>query len=981
MTTLTPPISWLRAAGATLLLALCALAPVLAQGVQTGVLTGRAVSSDGQPLPGVTISLSSPALLGTRQAVSDANGVYALRLLPPGLYRAAFSMSGFKDAARDGVVVTAGGTAVVDATLIASAATAVTVTAELPSPLAAPTVSRTLGKAEVDALPIGRRPVDIAEIAPGLTNLTFNAGQLSIGGAFGYDNVFMVNGVDVNDNVFGTANNLFIEDAIQETTVLTSGISAAYGRFSGGVVNVITKSGSDLFTGSVRQNVSNPSWIAETPRERANGITHASTIGNIFEGTGGGPLLKQRLWFFAAGRFESTSTPGTFAQTGGAYTRQDTNRRGEVKLTGTLRPGHTVEASIIANATRQENSSGISAASLADARTLVTRDLPNRLFAASYNGVLGRSLLGSLRYSRKTQSFTNNGGTSQNITDSPFQTLGASSGVPGGLFYHAPYLDATDPEHRDNAQLAGSLTTLLSPARFGTHDLQVGGERFVATGTGGNSQSSTGYVFVTDYLVAGGRPVVDAAGSPVPVFTPGVSQVWNFQATRGATIDIRTSSLYAQDRWVVTPRLTVELGARLEHVSSEATGNINAVNTTTLLPRLGASYNLGSTQRTVVQATYGHYAGKYSHVLFGANTNVGRPSEVDFVYTGPAGTGSDFAPGFDVRNYTQVVFADVPTANVRMADDIRSPLTREFTLGLGREVGRRADARVSYVWRDTTHVVEDIIDTTTGVTNVPLVGVVANRLLGNSDVPTRRYQALLGHASYRGLPRTTITGDYTVQLRNHGTFVGEAASQPGLPSIYGNYPEIFGPALNRLMPDGRLDGFQRHKLRVSAVHTLPLGRYGAVDIAPIWRVQSGAAYSLSAGMAVPAVQLARNPGYPANDINPFVRETVFFGERGAQFFKGYGVVDLAATWRVRTWRTLEPWFKLELYNALNNQKQIAWDRTVSVDRTSVLDANGIPTNYLKGPRFGQATNDNQFIQPYPGQNGGRAIRFQFGARF
>ena len=64
-----------------------------------------------------------------------------------------------------------------------------------------------------------------------------------------------------------------------------------------------------------------------------------------------------------------------------------------------------------------------------------------------------------------------------------------------------------------------------------------------------------------------------------------------------------------------------------------------------------------------------------------------RPSEVDYLYSGPAGEGTNFAPGFDLANYTTPTFANFPTANVQVADDIRSPLTREFTLGLGRELG------------------------------------------------------------------------------------------------------------------------------------------------------------------------------------------------------------------------------------------------------------------------------------------------------
>ena len=206
----------------------------------------------------------------------------------------------------------------------------------------------------IDALPVGRRPVDIAELAPGLTANTFNAGQLAISGAFGFDNLFMVNGVDTNDNVFGTQNNLFIEDAIQEVSVLTSGVPASYGRFSGGVVNVVTRSGSNVFSGSVRQNLSNPQWIAETPREVQNRITHADVLGRAYEGTFGGPVVRDRLWFFSAGRYEKVGIPGTFTQTAGAYTRTDTNRRGELKLTGTMSANQTVQASYITNHTRPD---------------------------------------------------------------------------------------------------------------------------------------------------------------------------------------------------------------------------------------------------------------------------------------------------------------------------------------------------------------------------------------------------------------------------------------------------------------------------------------------------------------------------------------------------------------------------------------------------------------------------------------------------
>jgi hypothetical protein len=953
-----------------------------AQGLQTGTMTGIVSSQDAAPLPGVTVTASSSALQDTREAVTDVNGVYYLRALPPGTYTVQFTLAGFQSALRDAVAVTLGGTADVHATLpVATQTELVTVTAEAPSVLATTSTGRNVTKAAIDAMPVGRRPTDLAELAPGLTANTFNAGQLAIGGAFGYDNLFMVNGVDTNDNIFGTQNNVFIEDAVQEVSVLTGGVPASYGRFSGGVINVITRSGGNVFSGSFRENLSNPAWITETPRQVQNSLTNPDLLGRTYEGTFGGPVALDRLWFFTAGRYEQINLANTFAQTAGAYTRTDTNRRGELKLTGTPGAGQMVQASYIINHTRQANASGLPPFLLVDASTLVTRTLPNDLFAASYSGVLAGRYFATAQFSRKTQGFRNNGGTSAAIADSPFRTLGATPGVPGSLFYHAPYLDATDPENRDNHQLAASVSYLLSTRGTGTHDLKGGVESFVNRARGGNSQSSTGYVFATDYLVQSGRPVLSASGRPSPVFTPGVSQAWNFVATRGAILDIRTTSLYAQDRWVVSPTVTLDLGVRGEIVRGQATGDITTVSTMSIMPRLAMAVDARGNGRTIVQATYGMYGGRYGQTQFATNTNVGRPSETDYVYTGPAGQGADFAPGFDLANYSRVVFANVPTANVRVADDLSAPRVSEATAAIGQALGGRGHAKATYVWRRTTNFVEDFADLSTGVTTVPAVGVVTNRLLRNTSDPSRGYAALILEGSYDSSDRLTVGGDYTVQLRNRGSFSGEAASQPGIPSVFGNFPEIFGPALDRLMPEGRMDNYQQHKLRVYGVLLQPLGRFGAVDVSPLWRVNSGTVYSLTASIPVPQAQLARNPGYPVNDINPFVRETVFFGERGSGEFKGYGAVDLAVTYRIPVWRTVAPWAKVEIYNALNNQKQIAWDRTVTVDPNGGLDANGIPLAYLKGPRFGQVTADNQYPQPFLGQNGGRAFRMAFGVKF
>ena len=975
-------------------LAVCAIlalsSTARAQGIQTGTITGIVQSSDGLSIPAVTVTATSPSLQGRRTAVTDVNGVYFIKGLPAGTYSVSFDVPSFQRTNTDNVFLTVGGVAEVNSTMsVAGRAEIVNVTGEAPSPIASVTLSKAYTKEDVDLLPVGRRPQDIAELAPGLTNNTPNASQVTIGGSTAFDNVFMLNGVDINDNLFGTPNNLFIEDAIQETNVLTGAISAEWGRFAGGVVNMITKSGGNTFSGSFRENFSNPKWIGETPRERANNIVHQDVLAKISEGTFGGPLTRDRLWFFTAGRYENSATPNTFVQTGGAYTRRDTNKRGEIKLTGTFAPSQTLSGDFTTNSTVQKDRPSLNASSSLDPSTLVTETIPNKLFVTTYNGVLANKYFGTLQYSQKTFEFVDAGGTKTEITASPFRTRGIATGVPASLHYAAPFFSALDPEQRNNRQFTGSLSHTLSTTKTGTHDVKGGGEYYRATHTGGNSQSATNYVFQSDYLAANGKPVVDAKGIPIPVFTPGVSRVQNWIPTKGAVVNINTTSLYLQDHWVAAPRVTIELGTRFEAVRAKATGDIVTVDTTKLVPRLGVAYDITGDGRTTALATYGHYSGKYSEGQYAQNTDVGNPSRVTYGYTGPAGQGLDFAPGFDLRNYAQIISASFPTANIFVADGVQSPTVHEFTLGLGREFGANGYAKATYQWRRWYGFLDDFISLSNGIVNVNRNGANIGDLTkviydnASADGIDRNYQGLIFQSTYRARRNIRLNGDYTLQLRNHGNFDGEAGNQPGIPSIYGDYPEIIGSSIDRYLPEGRLADYQRHKLRLYGTYSIGgNGPLGSLDITPMWRVNSGQVYSIYAdGVPLTPIQLARNPGYPANDINASTAERLYFGPRGVGNFKGYGVLDLALGYGVPVWKSAKPWIKLEFYNVLNNQTQIAWDKTVTPDNNGPKDANGLPLNYIQGPRFGEATNDNQYPQPIPGQNGGRLFRMALGMRF
>jgi hypothetical protein len=271
-----------------------------------------------------------------------------------------------------------------------------------------------------------------------------------------------------------------------------------------------------------------------------------------------------------------------------------------------------------------------------DPATLISRSLPNDLWVATYRGAVSSSLFVEGQVSRRQFGFRDTGGTSTNIVDSPFITVTQGLG-----HFNAPYFDSSDPEDRNNRQVTGSATYLL-PTNAGTHSIKGGFEHFQSTNTGGNSQTSTGNVFVTEYAEnADGSPLIDASGRFVPVFgAPApftILETW--LPVKGATLDINTLSFYANDEWAVNDHLSLNLGIRAETVNSDATGGIVGVDTSAVVPRLAVAFDPLGDGRYTLQATYSHYAGKYSESQFANNTNVGNPNSLQAIYTGPDGQG------------------------------------------------------------------------------------------------------------------------------------------------------------------------------------------------------------------------------------------------------------------------------------------------------------------------------------------------------
>ena len=524
-----------------------------------------------------------------------------------------------------------------------------------------------------------------------------------------------------------------------------------------------------------------------------------------------------------------------------------------------------------------------------------------------------------------------------------------------------------------------------SLAKAGHHDFKGGWERYRSQRNGGNSQSATSYVFVSDFVAdAAGNPVFDANNRIIPTFVPGDTQVQHWIATRGAELDTDNNSFFLQDHWAATRMLTFDLGIRFEKVKSNSTGGIIGVDTSTVVPRLAAAFDPKGDGRTVFHATYGWYSGRYNDTQVGSNSAVGNPALTVGIYDGPAGQGRDFAPGFDPNNY-QTVFGSFPTANVSMAPGLSSPVTKEFTVSAGTQLGSKGSTQVTYVMRHTDKFIEDFIDIANGTTDVNQNGIdfgtFTNIQFRNSNAPKRDYQAMIFQADYRPTHNWQVAGNYTLQIKNDGNFTGEFQNQPGVSSEYGNFPvEGLPTILTRALPDGHLYDFQRSKLRAWTIYTMDLHNAGRLSLSGLLRADSGLTYSLVAS-SVDLTDIQTNlldaAGYPDAPSS----QNVYFGDRGSQFFPGVALFDTSVNYEIPLYKTARPWLKFDVYNLFNNLTVIRYDTTVNPDPNSPLDSMGLPTGYIKGSQFGQATSTAAYPVAFQGQRGGRTFRVSFGFRF
>ena len=471
-----------------LVVALVWALPALPQGNPNGKLSGR-VTAVEQALPGVTVTVSSPNMQGTRSTVTSSTGDYLFPSLPPGEYSVTFEAQGLQPV-KQVLRIGAAQSSTLDTEMAAAAVTEeIVVTGSLENISQTVQSATTFTKELVDELPTGRSVNEIVALAPGVQpngpskNTDTGIGSITISGAPSYENLFLVNGVVVNENVRGQAFDLFIEDAVQETTTASAGVSAEYGRFSGGVVNVITKSGGNSFSGSLRDSVTNQKWQSKTPLT----VSQKDKVNPVYEATLGGPIMKDRLWFFLAGRtFDKTETINT-SITNVPYPTGEDQQRYEGKLTASITPKHTLVGSYMKIKDKQL---GNSFQAILDRLSVYDREVPQELYSGNYTGVLTENLLATVQYSKRKFTFIGSGAPTTDLIKGTL-LLDRSR---GNARYHSPtFCGVCSDELRNNENYLGKLSYFLSTDSMGSHDIVGGIDSYNDVRLANNHQSGSDY--------------------------------------------------------------------------------------------------------------------------------------------------------------------------------------------------------------------------------------------------------------------------------------------------------------------------------------------------------------------------------------------------------------------------------------------------------------------------------------------------------
>jgi hypothetical protein len=868
------------------LLVLGLAAPALAQGggaSQTGVISGRVTDTSGAVLPGVTVTISSPSLMGVQNTVTNESGLYRFPAVPPGVYAITYEVPGFSTLKREGIDIALGFQATVNVELrVASVTETVTVTGA--SPVIDTSQTRVQQNFKLEALnsmPNARDMWALLAVTPGVSMTRIDVGGNRAGTQTGYTAYgfggqdqqvrVLVEGINTTEGT-GGAGFYFDYGSFEEVYIGTTAQGAEMPH-PGVQSQFLGKSGGNRFQGAIYQDYENnslqgsnlpDSYTAPTAfnnnpiRPGSNEIERYRDFNiNV-----GGPIKKDKVWWYFSYRNQFNAVQQVNFRFDKTFDTTLWNPSGKVtyqasqnnKFIGYYQWGQKVQPYRLWNGSYVFNTPD----------DTQRQDSGSWVWKGEWNGTLSNKLYVEARYGDFGYYFPLLG-----YSDQPFRQDQGLRTSEGG--------DRQWQQDRDRKQLTGAATYFKDNFLGGSHNIKFGGETDLETQWNGFQRIRAENI---EHIFNNGAPFRVILGFPT------ASGSLGSKGDRGNLLSIgklNQISAFLSDQWSIG-RVTLNLGVRYDHYKSfypdqqqlaGSNGPITLPALTTIpgatlftwdsvVPRVGFAYDVGNDGRTVIKMNYGyfkHNPGPGIAADGGANPN---QAEKTITYTWNDLNGNRH---YDLGEEGTVVTSRLAGA-IQIDPNITQPYTHEFGGFVERQLTADFGARVGFVYKTNDNlwqqyqpfrpisgyttpfnVIDPGVDGRAGTTDDRTLTFLAtpNSQLGPAtlviqNVPAiGRYKTIEGSVNRRLRDRWSFGAGfgYTWTREHNGSATPNLAIRGNTitPSLYPNSPN--DTSLN----DSTGWGFKA------------FGTYDApwdIRISPIYRNQSGQNYGRTLSVNAPA---------------------------------------------------------------------------------------------------------------------------------
>lgn len=709
--------SWSIGHAALVLLLVASAGRVLAQS-STGSVSGTVTDSTGAPVPGASVKAKNLGTGLTRATLSGPGGTFAFPLLPVGRYEVGAELAGFSPAKVPEVTVSVGSKVELPLKLAIAATSSVLVTSE--TPLVETTRTQTssvVNEKAIANLPTnGRNFIDFVLTTPGVSKDP-RQGDISFAGQRGTLNSLVIDGAN-NDNTFfgqalgrtgsGRAPYQFSQDAVKEFQVNRNAYSAEFGRAGGAVINVVTKSGTNDFRGTAFEFYRDKSLNANDYVNEVNGRPKGNYHYNQFGASLGGPILRDRLFFFA--NYDG---------------QRNTN-------------GQTVILSTSGLPTDPITQAGL--AKLAPLTEPYDRGQNQDVFLLKADWDAGTAGHLSARYNRQRFTGVNNenGGTTQSVQHSgnslvQTDTITASltTALSSNVFneLRGQYAKDSEPGQANSADpealiQQGAFTFTIGRNNFSPRETTITRYQVADTATFllGRHSLKAGFDWSRDLILNwfpgnySGSYTFNSVAAYYLQKPISYTQAFPGDGTTGpyTNPDLSETAFFLQDEWHASPSLTVSLGARYDRqgISQPTVRNpdeqlaaagidtsVVPVDGDNVAARLGFAWTPGGSDRTVVRGGYGMFYGRTPSIMIGTAMSNNGINVQTLTFTGAE------MPQYPAIFPSIPSGATIPKPTIFVFDPaFRSPLVHQASLGVEHAVGSELSVGLSYLWARGDHL-------------------------------------------------------------------------------------------------------------------------------------------------------------------------------------------------------------------------------------------------------------------------------------